>query len=73
VFFSPDSDCGGSFAASDRVDNTGTGHSDQSRPHMAWAEGRCHVVWEDNRSGNADVSAASRPCPGPAKGKKPKG
>jgi hypothetical protein len=37
---------------------------------MAWAEGRCHVVWEDNRAGNADVFAASRPCAAPGNQKK---
>ena len=73
VFFTTSADGGATFAASERVDDTGAGHSEQSRPHMAWAEGRCHVVWEDNRSGNADVSAAHRPCLLPAKGKKPKG
>jgi hypothetical protein len=72
VFFTTSSDGGATFAPSERVDDTGAGHSEQSRPHMAWAEGRCHVVWEDNRSGNADVSAAHRPCLPPAKGKKPK-
>jgi hypothetical protein len=72
VLFTTSSDGGATFAPSERVDDTGAGHSEQSRPHMAWAEGRCHVVWEDNRSGNADVSAARRPCLLPAKRKKPK-
>ena len=57
---------------SERVDDTGAGHSEQSRPHMAWADGRCHVVWEDNRSGNPDVFTARRPCLFPAKSKKSK-
>ena len=70
VFFTTSPDGGATFAPSERVDDTGAGHSEQSRPHMAWAEGRCHVVWEDNRSGNADVAAAHRPCLLPARGKK---
>jgi hypothetical protein len=32
---------------------------------MAWAEGWCHAVWEDDRSGNTDVYTARRPCAGP--------
>ena len=73
VFFTTSSDGGATFAPSERVDDTGAGHSEQSRPHMAWAEGRCHVVWEDNRSGNADVSAAQPALPPPRQGKKAEG
>ena len=73
VFFTSSGDGGATFAASERVDDTGAGHSEQSRPHMAWSAGLCHVVWEDNRSGNPDVFTARRPCgPQPGKGKKPK-
>ena len=73
VFFTSSPDGGATFAPSERVDDTGSGHSEQSRPQMAWAEGLCHVVWEDTRSGNADVFTARRPCAAPpGKGKKPK-
>jgi hypothetical protein len=65
VFFTRSADGGATFAASERVDDTGSGRSEQSRPHMAWANGLCHVVWEDNRSGNADVFTARRPCAAP--------
>jgi hypothetical protein len=77
VFFTTSADGGATFAAAERVDDTGSGRSEQSRPQMAWAEGLCHVAWEDNRAGNADVFAARRPCPVPAapprgSGKKPR-
>jgi hypothetical protein len=72
VFFTRSADGGATFAPSERVDDTGSGHSEQSRPHMAWAAGLCHVVWEDNRSGNPDVFTARRPCARPGKGKVPK-
>ena len=74
IFFTSSGDAGATFAASERVDDTGSGHSEQSRPHMAWSDDLCHVVWEDNRSGNPDVFSARRPC-GPqaaGNGKKPK-
>jgi hypothetical protein len=73
VFFTSSADGGATFAASERVDDTGAGRSEQSRPAMAWSDGVCHAIWEDNRSGNPDVFTASRPCPAPAgKGKKQK-
>ena len=65
IFFSRSTDAGATFTDSERVDDTGSGRSEQSRPHMAWAQGWCHAVWEDDRSGNADVYAARRPCAEP--------
>jgi len=54
------------FGASERVDDTGTGGSQQTAPSVAVdasAGNRCYVVWEDNRLGNSDIFAASRPVP----------
>jgi hypothetical protein len=72
VFFTRSPDGGATFAASERVDDTGAGRSEQSRPHMAWADGLCQVVWEDDRSGNTDVFSARRPCAAPGSPKKQK-
>jgi hypothetical protein len=66
VFFTTSSDGGASFAPSERVDDTGAGRSEQSRPRLAWADGQCYVVWEDNRGGTADVFLGRRSCPAPA-------
>jgi hypothetical protein len=63
VFFTISTDAGASFAPSERVDNTGAGVSEQSRPHLAWAEDTCYVVWEDNRNGTSDVFLGRRKCP----------
>ena len=51
------------FAAAERVDDTGAGQSEQSRPSLAWSEGWCYVAWEDNRSGTGDVFTGRRSCP----------
>jgi predicted amidohydrolase len=69
VFFTTSGDGGATFAAAERVDDTGTGASEQTRPALALA-GRgprrtCIVVWEDDRGGDADVYLARRPCSGP--------
>ena len=66
IFFTRSADGGATFAPSERVDDTGAGQSEQSRPHLAWAEGRCYVVWEDNRNGNSDVYLRAGPAPSPA-------
>jgi hypothetical protein len=63
IFFTTSTDGGATFAPSERVDNTGTGASEQSRPHLAWAEDTCYVVWEDNRHGTSDIFAGRRKCP----------
>jgi len=63
IFFSSSGDGGATFAASERVDDTGPGHSEQSRPSMAWSDGRCYVVWEDDRRGSGEVFLGRRNCP----------
>jgi hypothetical protein len=63
VFFTASTDRGATFAVSERVDDTGAGHSEQSRPHLAWSGGLCHVAWEDDRHGTSDVFVARRACP----------
>jgi hypothetical protein len=64
VFFSRGS--GSSFAPAERVDDTGTGSSEQSRPSLALggkgSKRVCYVAWEDSRNGDRDVYVASRPC-----------
>ena len=63
MFFTSSADGGDSFAASERVDDTGVGQSEQTRPALAWADGACYVVWEDNRNGTSDIYLGRRPCP----------
>jgi hypothetical protein len=63
IFFSSSADGGASFAAAARVDDTGTGQSEQTRPALAWAAGVCYVVWEDDRRGARDVFLGRRGCP----------
>jgi hypothetical protein len=65
IFFTQSTDGGGSFAPSERVDDTGGGESEQTRPQLAWGDGRCYVAWEDNRSGNGAVFLGRRSCPVP--------
>jgi hypothetical protein len=66
VFFATSPDGGRSFSEDERVDDTGDGASEQSRPSLAIAGAgrrrRCLVVWEDDRNGNADVYLARRDC-----------
>jgi predicted amidohydrolase len=67
VFFSTSTDGGATFAPSERVDDTGTGTSIQTRPRLA-VGGRgprrmCYVTWEDDRDGTRDIYLARRPCP----------
>ena len=63
IFFTSSADGGTTFAAAERVDDTGAGQSEQSRPSIAWSEGWCYVAWEDNRSGMGDVFTGRRSCP----------
>jgi hypothetical protein len=63
IFFSSSADGGAAFDPAERVDDTGTGHSEQSRPSMAWSDDRCYVAWEDNRRGTGNVFVARRYCP----------
>jgi hypothetical protein len=72
IFFTTSADRGETFGASERVDDTGAGQSEQSRPSLAWAGGTCHAVWEDNRGGTSDVFYAQRACPAAASAGKPK-
>jgi predicted amidohydrolase len=66
VFFTTSTDGGATFAPAERVDDTGTGASEQTRPHLAIARRGshrlCYVVWEDTRAGDADVYLARRAC-----------
>jgi len=59
-------DGGTTFAASERVDDTGDGVSAQTRPSLAIARRRnrrvCYVAWEDDRNGDPDVYLARRAC-----------
>jgi hypothetical protein len=63
IFFTSSSDGGATFAPAERADDTGTGQSDQGKPGLAWADGRCYVVWEDHRGGSGQVYLGRRPCP----------
>jgi len=66
VYFTTGDARTGTFAANERVDDTGDGPSAQTRPRLAIARhGRrrvCHAVWEDDRDGDPDVYVARRPC-----------
>jgi len=69
IFFTASFDGGASFAPAERVDDTGPGPSEQSRPSLALARrGKrrlCYAVWEDDRDGTSDVYLARRGCGGP--------
>ena len=66
VFFTTSFDGGATFAPAERVDDTGTGVSEQSRPTLAIARRGahrvCHVVWEDDRDGTSAIYTARRSC-----------
>ncbi len=66
IFFTTTADGGVRFAPAERVDDTGTGTSGQTRPQLALGGSgrgrRCYVAWEDDRGGDADVYLARRPC-----------
>jgi hypothetical protein len=61
VFFAQSGGAG--FGASERVDDTGAGRSEQTRPRLAWADGVCYAVWEDDRDGTPDIFLGRRSCP----------
>jgi hypothetical protein len=65
VFLTQSADGGASFAPSERVDDTGGGSNEQTRPRLAWSGGKCFVVWEDNRSGASGIFLGRRGCPAP--------
>lgn len=66
IFFVRSRDGGMTFDADERVDDTGSGASNQYRPDLAVDEadpegGRTlYVVWEDDRNGTADIYLARR-------------
>jgi hypothetical protein len=66
VFFSTSVDGGITFSPAERVDDTGTGTSEQTRPSLAiGGRGRkriCYVAWEDGRNGDRDIYVSYRPC-----------
>jgi hypothetical protein len=66
IFFTRSVDGGHSFLPSERVDDTGTGWSEQTRPSLALggrgAKRVCYVAWEDGRNGDRDVYVAARAC-----------
>jgi len=66
VRFARSVDAGDTFGSSERVDDTGSGRSAQTRPALALARhGRrrvCYVVWEDDRDGDPNVYLARRAC-----------
>jgi hypothetical protein len=64
IFFTTSFDGGATFAPAERVDDTGAGASEQSRPVLAIARrGRlCYVAWEDDRNGTSDIYLARRGC-----------
>jgi predicted amidohydrolase len=67
VFFTTSTDGGTTFAPNERVDDTGTGGSEQTRPRLA-VGGRgprrmCYAAWEDDRDGTRDIYFSRRPCP----------
>jgi hypothetical protein len=64
IFFTTSFDGGTTFAPAERVDDTGGGASEQSRPVLAIARrGRlCYVAWEDTRDGASDIYLARREC-----------
>jgi len=66
ILFTTSFDGGATFAPAERVDDTGAGPSEQSRPSLALApRGRrrlCYVAWEDDRNGTSDIYLARRTC-----------
>ncbi len=69
IFFTTSFDGGGTFAPAERVDDTGAGASEQSRPSLAISRRGprrlCYVAWEDDRDGTSAVYLARRACGGP--------
>lgn len=66
IRFAASTDGGASWSASERVDDTGDGVSNQTRPAIALV-GRgslraCLAAWEDDRDGRSAIYLARRPC-----------
>ena len=66
IFFTTSADGGNTFAAAERVDDTGAGTSEQSRPALALARRGprrlCYVAWQDDRDGTSAIYLARRSC-----------
>ena len=63
IFLTTSADGGATFAPAERVDDTGAGASEQTRPHLALGgRRRCYVVWEDDRNGTTDIYLGRRIC-----------
>ncbi|MBM4244535.1 MAG: hypothetical protein FJ148_12065 [Deltaproteobacteria bacterium] len=66
LFAALDDASGGVARREERVDDTGTGPSNQYRPHLAVAgvgsAARCVLVWEDDRDGRMQIYSAARAC-----------
>jgi hypothetical protein len=61
IFFARSRDGGASFAADERVDDSGDDASNQYRPAVAVAAGAAlYVAWEDERFGPAAVAVSRR-------------
>jgi hypothetical protein len=64
IFFAASDDGGDTFGADERVDDTGSGPSNQYNPDVAASSWRrmpvCYVVWEDTRDGDSDIFIARR-------------
>lgn len=60
VFAAVSGDGGQAFSADERVDDSGSGSSEQFGPSAAVGAGRCYVAWSDDRSGDADIRFSSR-------------
>ncbi len=67
IFFTASGDGGATFGVDERVDDTGTGSSNQYNPDVAIDRKneitRCYAVWEDTRDGDSDIYFASRALP----------
>lgn len=60
VYYTKSTDNGDTWSTNVRVDNTGSGSSDQRYPDIVVdTSGKIFVVWQDNRNGNWDIYFAS--------------
>ena len=63
IFFARSSDRGVTFAPDERLDDSGTDRSEQTRPDVAIdaATHTAYAVWEDERLGPAAIAIAKMP------------
>ncbi|WP_455392219.1 hypothetical protein [[Eubacterium] cellulosolvens] len=62
IYYSESTNGGSSFSTDVRVDDTGTGTSDQKYPKIAIGDGGDrYIVWQDDRNGNYDIFFAHSP------------